>query len=521
LNETRRGSRLADWALALGLASAAAVTYSLSFHLDWSFDPLRYADLIQNGTAELLLRPQHALGTLLPFAAFQAARGLGYHGHAAPVLGGFSVTGAALAVGGIFLAAVRLGGSRLAAATAAALFGVAAAPWQAGGSGGVYGVAFAALACGWLLAARFARAPAAGSAVLLGVGAGFALGAHLENLAFVAASLVLVAALAPPSGRVRCLGAFALAVLGAAGVAFLLTSGTATEWSLAGMRTWALHPGIGSPSDQSAAIGWGVGGLFSSVLSGQPRLPWLPLGFDRPSGHLQFLIVIVLLVAAAICGVMLARRSRTDAVVAGALTVNAALAFLLASWYQALRADYWALGLLPIFVMAGAGAPTFQNRPWISRVTTVGVALAAIAGLLAWNASSMVLPDLRLSRDRGLAVNAIAARVPRKAYLVISTMLAARLSDDGYDAESGFGALMRVMHGGDRGSGVTGLIQEAATKPVYVSRAAFQYTNAQTGFLGVAGDNVWNALRQCCRLEKILRVQNIPGSETIYRLRPS
>src|SRR5439155_19251010 len=158
----------------------------------------------------ILLGPQHALGNLLPLVVFRAARGLGYGGRAMPVLAGFSVAGAATAVGATYLAAIRLGGSRLAGVGAAAALGAAAAPWRAGGSGGVYGVALATLAIGWLAAARFARGPSVRSAAVLGAAAGFAVGGHLANVAFVAAALVLVVALAPRD-RVRGASAFAIA----------------------------------------------------------------------------------------------------------------------------------------------------------------------------------------------------------------------------------------------------------------------------------------------------------------------
>src|SRR5205085_1715717 len=160
----------------------------------------------------------------------------------------------------------RLGGSRLAAATAAAVLGAAAAPWRAGGSGGVYGVALASLGCAWLLAARFVRAPETGAAALLGLGAGVAVGAHLENLAFVGAALVLVAVISPARARTRLIGAFGLTMVAAAAVIFVVTSGLATDWSIGGMRHWFLHPGIGGSVDRSSLVGWGVGGLFGSIV---------------------------------------------------------------------------------------------------------------------------------------------------------------------------------------------------------------------------------------------------------------
>src|SRR5207248_1041287 len=95
----RRFGHGADLGVAALLAGGAAIAYSLTFHPDWIYDPLRYAELMQRGPVRVLLGPQHALGNLLPLLVFRAARGLGYGGHAMPVLAGFGVAGAATAVG--------------------------------------------------------------------------------------------------------------------------------------------------------------------------------------------------------------------------------------------------------------------------------------------------------------------------------------------------------------------------------------------------------------------------------------
>src|SRR5204862_3565955 len=83
--------------------------------------------------------------------------------------------------------------TRLAAATSAGAFAFTVAAWRAGGSGGVYGIALAACAIGWVAAAAFVRAPSDRRAMVLGAAAGAAAASHLENVAFVAAALVLVA----------------------------------------------------------------------------------------------------------------------------------------------------------------------------------------------------------------------------------------------------------------------------------------------------------------------------------------
>src|SRR5207247_11094190 len=112
------------------------------------------------------------------------------------------------AIGLVYLAAVRLGGSRLAGGAAAGGLAVTVTAWRAGGSGGVYGVALAALALGWVTAARFVRAPDPRAAAVLGIASGIAVGGHLANVAFVAAALLLVATMAPAGRRGRSLGGF-------------------------------------------------------------------------------------------------------------------------------------------------------------------------------------------------------------------------------------------------------------------------------------------------------------------------
>ena len=79
--EPRLG-RSADLGIAALLTAGAAIAYSLTFHPDWIYDPLRYAELMQRGPVRILLGPQHALGNLLPLLVFRAARGLGYGGRA-------------------------------------------------------------------------------------------------------------------------------------------------------------------------------------------------------------------------------------------------------------------------------------------------------------------------------------------------------------------------------------------------------------------------------------------------------
>ncbi|MFN2543537.1 MAG: hypothetical protein ABR600_03050 [Actinomycetota bacterium] len=482
------------------LAAAAATVYAVTFHPDWIFDPLRYAELTQRGPARVLLGPQHALGNLLPLLAYRAARGMGYGGRAMPVLAACSVAAAAAVVAGVFVACRRLGGSLPAAALAAATLGSTTFLWRAGGSGGVYGMAAATLALGWVAAAHFVRQRGVTAAALLGVAGGIAVGGHLANLAFLAAASLLVFALEPSVTRVRALGAFAGSAALVAAVVFGVTAGFATGWSPSAMRDWALHPGIGGPTDRSSLVGWGIGGFPPAVAEGVTAL------------------TIGLLAAAVVRGVMLATRSRIGAILAAALTLNAGIAFLLASWYQALRPDYWGMGLVPLAVMAGAGTRAYGRRTAVLRWIGALAALAAVGVLLAWNAGHEVAPSLELSRARGRAVEAIEARIPPGGRVLISPLLAGRLADDGYVAETGFAALKRAVEGGGPKPGVTALEDEAASGAVWVSSAAFGFTSGQAQFLGATGRDVWRILRQL-GVRPVLRTHGLPRDETVYRLR--
>jgi hypothetical protein len=509
-----------DLALGLALASGAAVTYAVTFHPDWIFDPLRYAELMQRGPVRVLLGPQHALGNLLPYLAFRASNHLGYDGRAMPSLAAFAVAGGAVAVWAVFAAAVRLGGSRVAGVLAAGVLASTAFLWRAGGSAGVYGVAAATLAIGWLAAAHYVRRRGIRAAAFLGVACGVALGGHLANVAFVAAALVLVVALEPAGTRLRALGALlgSTALVGA--IIFGITAGVATGWSISGMRDWALHPGIGGSTDRSSLVGWGIGGLFPAVAEGQPHVSWLPFGLED-NGHLQVLVTILLLVTAVLRGVGLATRSRTSAVLAAALTLNAGLAFLLASWYQSLRPDYWGMGLVPLAVMAGAGTRVFGPHRAKLRLAGAAATLVLIGGLLAWNASQEVAPSLALSRERGHEVHRMEARIPRAARVFVSPLIAGRLADDGYDAGTGFSSLRSIVdaNGGETQTVLRPIVFEARFRPTFVTRKAFSLTSGQADFLGMTGATLWWRLHGFWSFTAVLRIEL--SGETLYRVRPT
>jgi hypothetical protein len=479
-----------DWAVCALLGAGAMLMYAIAFHPDWSYDPLRYAELTQRGPVRILLGPQHVLGNLLPFAAYRAARGLGYDGRAMPVLAAFAVVGAAVAVAAIYLAAVRLGGTRLAAATSAGVFAVTVAAWRAGGGGGVYGVALAGCALGWVAIAAYVRAPSDRTAAVLGLASGAAVAAHLENVAFVGAALLVVALTARGTVRWRRLGIVVLCGAALSVIVFVVTSGIATGWSASGMWRWVVHPGIGGPADRSSQVGWGVGGLYAAVSTGQRAL------------------AVAVLVVAAVRIAMLSARSGIGRVLAAAVVVNAGIAFLLSSWYQALRLDYWGLGLVPLAVGAGAGTPIYgRSRPW-RRIAGVAAAVALVIALLAWNGVHEVAPSLRQSDANARTVAAIEAHVPRGARVVASLPVSGRLADIGYLAEPG-SAWARAL------PGVPPVrLYISPGEPIYMTSDAFGLTSAQIATLGMTSDDIWMTLRESGLLHRIARVQRI----TLYRL---
>src|SRR5947208_8346286 len=327
-----------------------------------------------------------------------------------PVQAAFAVVFGAVAVAAVYLAAVGLGGTRVAAAASAGTFGVTVAVWRAGGSGGVYGVALAACALGWVAAAAYVRAPGDRRAVVLGVAAGAAVASHLENVAFAAAALVLVLLVDPGKTRWRRAGLLAAGAAGVVAVVFVITAGIATGWAGADMVRWIAHPGIGGPGDRSSAVGWGIAGLFQALASHQRAF------------------ALVLLFVAAFRLVMLGARSGSGRLLALAVVVNAGGAFLLSSWYQALRIDYWGLGLVPLAVGAGAGTRAFTRRRGWVRAAAIVACVAVVAALLAWNASKEVGPNLDQSAASARAAAAIEQHVPRDALVVSSLTLAGRLA---------------------------------------------------------------------------------------------
>jgi len=229
-----------------------------------------------------------------------------------------------------------------------------------------------------------------------------------------------------------------------------VTSGIATGWSGSGMWRWAAHPGIGGPGDRSSTVGWGVAGLYSALATGQRAF------------------AIALLVVAAVRIAMLAARSGTGRMLAAAVVVNAGGAFLMSSWYQALRLDFWGLGLVPLAVGAGAGTPVFGRRRTWRRVGAIVVSVVLVGSLLAWNSAKEVAPSLRRSDANARTVAAIEAHLQRDAFIVSSLLIAGRLADAGYRAEPGYAA---VVHGDLRPG-------------VYVTSDAFHFTQAQLDALG-------------------------------------
>jgi hypothetical protein len=479
-----------DAAIAALLGAGAALMYALAFHPDWIYDPLRYAELTQRGPVSVLLGPQHVLGNLLPFAAYRAARGLGYDGHAMPVLAAFAVVGAAVAVAAVYLAARGLGGTRLAAAASAGVFAPTVAAWRAGGSGGIYGVALAACALGWVAMAAYVRGPSDRAAAVLGLASGAAVAAHLENVAFAAAAALVVAVIEPPTRRWRRLAILALFGAAVAIVVFVVAAGIAAGWSGSGMWRWAVHPGIGGPGDRSATVGWGVAGLFSALATGQRAF------------------AVAVLVVAVIRIAMLAGRSGTGRMLAAAVVVNAGGAFLMSSWYQALRLDFWGLGLVPLAVGAGAGTPVFGRTPTWRRIVAVTASIALVAALLAWNATKEVAPSLRRSDTNARTVAAIESRLPDGSRVLGSLLIAGRLADDGYEAQPG-SAWARGLLGVPPAR-----LYVPPGHPIYVTSDAFALTPDQVATIHMTEGEIWTTLRNSGLLTKVARI----GTVTLYRM---
>lgn len=490
-------------------------------HLDWQFDPLAYAFSIQHGGAGQLV-PQHALGILLPLLSFDAAKALGYGGRAAPVLFGWSVAGTAGAVGLTFLAAVRLGATRRAAALAAGVLAATAVTWRAGGGGGVYGVAFATVAIGWFAAARFAERPTPPRAGVLGVGAGLAVAGHLASVAFLPAAILLMIGIRPEAGGARGHGRemlirfAALAVLTVA-VVFVAAAAIATHGSPSGMLRWLLHPGIGGPGDRSRGVGWGLSGLPDAILASPGKPSWLPGPIAGAAGVLQWILGFALVAFALARGLAVLgsrgcdRRARA---VAGALLLQAVLAFVAAAGYQALRAEYFGLGFVPLAILAATGR---GGRPLRGRAG-IAMGVAVIAALLAWNLVADVSPSLGASRQRGRAVVAIERAIPPGAQVYTSLLVAARLANDGIRATTAWIALSRHPQEGAPKLGLDPIIASMPDRAVYVSTRGLDLLPPQAEAVGETSDEIWYDLRLVYGMRPVLRFTTSAGPETLYRL---
>jgi hypothetical protein len=141
-----------------------------------------------------------------------------------------------------------------------------------------------------------------------------------------------------------------------------------------------------------------------------------------------------------------------------------------------------------------------------------------VALLTAWNATQSVDPSLDTSHARGRAVARIEAAVPEDAHVLLSSTLAGRLADDGYEAEGGFPALRRAVEAGADLPGVAALVEEASGGPVFISSRAFSLTAVQARFLGTTGAGIWERLRACCTLRPVLRLTELSHPEVLYRL---
>lgn len=507
-----------DSRIALALAAAAALAYGLTARPDWSFDPLRYADQMQRDRLdELLVGPQHVLGNLIPLAAYRALRAAGTGVDAWPVMAVAAVLAAGATVGLVFLAARAFGATRGAAAVGAGLLAVTPGMWRAGASGGVYGVVLLTLVLGWIAGGRYLASPGPRRAAVLGVAAGAAVAGHLGSLVFVPAAVVLlVAGRAPRSRRVpvRSLAAFAGGAAAVVAVAFVAAAGLATGFDPGGMAQWLFDPEIGGPAKRPAVVGWGTAGLFEGAI-----LPGKSRGFS-----LQVAVTLgFIVVAAARGGGMLRRHGRTR-IGGAALLLHVGVAALAASWFQALRADYWMPAILSLTIAGAAGPPLVAHRlrARLGRRSAhrivAATAAVAVAGLGAWNVSHDVAGRLRITGMRAEAAALLGEQIPRGGYVLLFPELAGRLALDGFDAEGGWAALARQVESGAEAPGLIDALRAVGDRPIYVSSLAFDLEEWQVEYLGSDAGELWLQLWACCEPREVMRFEANLGPEVLYRL---
>src|SRR5207247_9310719 len=104
--------------------------------------------------------------------------------------------------------------------------------------------------------------------------------------------------------------AFVVAAAASVLVVFLVGAGVSTGWSARAMPGWLLHSGIGKATDRSAAVGWGIHGLFSSSAGSSVPRSGAPAVVVRHLPALQEAVAAIVLVVALVGGLRMFRRGR-------------------------------------------------------------------------------------------------------------------------------------------------------------------------------------------------------------------
>jgi hypothetical protein len=274
---------------------------------------------------------------------------------------------------------------------------------------------------------------------------------------------------------------------------------------------------VAQPGDRSFAVGWGIQGLPDGIAAGGNG-SWLPLGLSSATVWLRLVLIAAALAWTAVRTSRLLRRPGRSRLMASALLAHAVLAFVAASWYQALRAEYFALGFIPLALLAAVGTPRRTGHPAAGRRWTASVVVVVLIGaLLTWNLESQVRPELAESRQRAAVAQRIEVAVPPGARILASLDLAGVMAVDGYRASSGWVALSQAVARGAATPGLSAVLAGAGPS-VFVSSGAFDLIPPQAAYLGATGPELWADVTACCSPRPVLRFVTAAGPETLYRL---
>jgi hypothetical protein len=463
----------------------------------------------------------HPLANLLPMGVLALVQEIGLGSSSLEVLKMAAAMGSGLALMVTYLAGRRMQGSVFASFLAAVGLGLTLGMWRAGSSGGVYGLSLLALAGAWWLAASYPNQGDTKRAVWLGVAAGLCVTTHLALITAVPALALVVIGLAGTGpdhswARARAMAGFAAGVTTTSMVVWLMGAGIASGWRASGMLEWVAGSHV-PVADPSAAIGWGLSGLGAAIAA--PGGPGRLGGYSKDAATI---LAILFVIACFGRGVTLLVRADRQRVLGAALLCNAALAFVAASWYQSLRPDYFALGLIPLALLwpVGGTVLTSGRRRIGRRLAAVAIAPIAILGI--WNVVMGVGPTMQLSNQRERAAETITEVAPQDSRLILSPSVMPFVAYAGLDAKTGWGALLETT--GSRPSpGAAAPLVDALTggnDPLLISSRSFDLLPTQESLFRVTESQLWQAFRSCCEFESIARFDTERGVETLYRVTP-